>query len=226
VSDVRAWVIRNLREDGALHGGSNNPAPELVGAYGLRIARRARPAALIYCAGLRRDKTFGLEDLDRALSELRGVQFVAVVPTRIAHVVYERAEELGLCVDGFAELAAALRDDDDVSRHRSREQAYVIRRLRARKVVRSVRRRGLSAYEIQRCNLPRLTIVTCDDYELTADRVYSLLESYSGLDVDAVAITNPNARGLSSDSLQAGKRAGVRVLLLDNLLDGLGERWT
>jgi hypothetical protein len=226
VSNSRAWVIRKLREESARDGGSSDPSPNVVGAHGLRVVRNARPDALVYCAGLRQDETFGLEDLDRALSELRGVQFVVVVPTRIAHAVYVRAEELGLCVDGFAELAAALRDDDDVSRHRRREQAYVMRRLGARKVVRSVSRRGLSAYEIERSNLPSLTIVTSDDYELTADSVYSLLETYSSLDVDAVAITNPNVRGLSSDSLRAGERAGVRVLLFGDLLDALGERWT
>jgi hypothetical protein len=206
--------------------GSRNPPPRFLGAHGLRVARRTRPDALIYCAGLRQHETFGLEDLDRALGELCGVQFVVVVPTRIAHAVYPRADELRLCVDGFGELAAALRDDDDVSLHRRREHAYVMRRLGARKMVRSVRRRGLSAYEIERSNLPSLTIVTSEEYELTADGVYSLLESYAGLDVAAVAITNPNVRGLSTDALRAGARSGVRVLLFGDLLDALGERWT
>jgi hypothetical protein len=226
VSDVRAWIVRKLREDARPDPASKDAPPEFVGDHGVRIIRGGRPDALIYCIGLRQSEAFDLEDLERAVSELPGVQFVAVVPTCIAHAVYERAEEIGLSVDGFSELAVALRDDDDVSRHMGREHAYVVRRLRAHKVVRSVRRRGLSAYEIVRLGLPSLTIVTSDDYELTADRVYSLLESYSGLAVDAVATTNPNARGLSSDSVQAGQRAGVRVLLFADVLDALGERWT
>ncbi len=71
-----------------------------------------------------------------------------------------------------------------------------------------------------------MTIVTIDRYELTSDDIYSLLESYSGLNVDAVAITNPNAQFLSRDSLNAGRQADVRILLLRELLDALDKSWT
>jgi hypothetical protein len=90
---------------------------------------------------------------DRALSTLSTAQFVVVVHTRIDHEVYARAEKLGLCVDGFGELVAALEDDGDVAGHVGREHAYVTRLLPNHRVVRSVRRRGLSAYEVERSKL-------------------------------------------------------------------------
>ncbi|MGY2033135.1 hypothetical protein [Nocardia gipuzkoensis] len=97
-------------------------------------------------------KSFTVVDLDRVHSELPDVQFVVVVPQRVEHSVYEHAEQLGLCVYGFTQLANALGGTDDVSRHQRPAQAYLLRRLRAHKSVSSVRRIGFSAFEIERTN--------------------------------------------------------------------------
>ncbi|MGN6188211.1 MAG: hypothetical protein ACTHOE_04885 [Conexibacter sp.] len=218
MSNPRPWVIRKLQaEDGELSDLQLEP----VGGNGLRIVRKARPDALVYCAGVEHGETFSLQDLEHALGVLSDAQFVVVVPTRIDHEVFVHAEELGVCVDGFGELVAALWEDEDVAGHLRREQAYVLRRLHQHRAVRSVRRYGPSAYEIERPKLSALTIVATDEYEITADHVYSLLESYANLALNAVVLTNPNARGISSDAKRAGEQAGVHVLLLNDFLGAL-----
>jgi hypothetical protein len=90
----------------------------------------------------------------------------------------------------------------------------------------TVKRKGYHAYEIQRKELRSLTIVTTNDYEFTADRLYSLLESYEGIDPDLVGVTNPNCRGFSTDSLQAASRANIPLVRFDDFLDDLGSKWT
>jgi hypothetical protein len=223
VSNPRPWVIGKLRDSRI----SDGLRLETVGSHGLRVIRDAEPDALIHCAGVDGDsEAFGLDDLDHALRTLSGTQFVVVVPTRIDHAVYARAEELGLCVDGFGELVSALADGGDLAQHVGREQAYVMRRMRHHRRVLSVRRRGANAYELERSSLPALTVLTTGEYEPTADDVYSLLESYAGMAIDAIAITNPNVRGISSDAIEAGERAGVHVLLFSDFLGALDERWT
>ena len=211
MNDPRPWIIRKLSESAVLESELHKPGFESIGAHGLRVLRKGRPHAMVYCAGVDGEGAFGVKDLDHALDELPETQFVVVVPRQIDNAVYARAEEIGLCVEGFGELTAALQDDDNVSHHLPREHAYVARRLRARKMVRSVRRCGFSTYEIKRTNLPDLMVITSDEYELTADDVYSLLETCD-FDVNAVAATNPNVRGLSRDALRAGQMASVRVL--------------
>jgi hypothetical protein len=217
-------VIRELTKKDTITTGSKPEDGyefEFVGNHGLLVTRPRLPNALVYCANVWKRGPFDLEDLDKALDELPDAQFVAVFPKKITHPVYERADILGLCVDGVDELVSALRYYDDISDYEHKEQAYLLGRLEASKVVRSVRRRGFRAYEIERAGLPALTTITIDRYELTADDVYRLLKDYSGLDVDAVTITNPNAGGISTDARRAGAQAGVRVLLLRDLLHSL-----
>lgn len=225
MSNPRSWIIQRLKEEFEEWRAEADFMIGLIGTQGLRVVRHGRPDAVIYCAGIDQSEIFTVGDLDRAHSEFPYVQFVVVVPQRVEHAVYERAESLGICVDGFMQLTSAIRYDDDVSRHQSGEQAYFLSRLRAHKSISSVRRRGFKAYEIERPNLPALTIVTIDRYELTADDVYSVLEDYSDMDIDVVTIVNPNARGLSKESSRAGAQAGVSVLLLRDLLDFLSRQW-
>ncbi|MBS1868378.1 MAG: hypothetical protein JSS99_01820 [Actinobacteria bacterium] len=108
--------MRKLEEEARHDGELSGLRLEHVGTNGLRIVRRARPDALVYCASVEHGETFGPQDLEHVLGVLSEAQFVVVVPTRIDHEVFVHAEELGVCVDGFGELVAAfgsaLRQDD------------------------------------------------------------------------------------------------------------------
>jgi hypothetical protein len=223
VSGLRDWVIRTLKVEFAEWPNYGNEFTfEGVGSNGLRVMRRSHQDARVYCAGIDQGKTFELADLDRACSNFDGVQFVVVVPRRIAHAVYARAEDLRLCVDGFPQLISALLSEDNVSLYRSNEHHYVMRRLCRNRSVKSVRRIGSSAFEVKRFDLSTVTIATIDRYELTADDIYTLVEEYADLGIQAIAITNPNASGISTDALKAGAQTGIRVILFQALLNTLG----
>src|SRR5690606_4503469 len=141
-------------------------------------------------------------------------RFVVVVPTRITHATYERAEERGICVTGFGELVNALQNDVDVAHHIDSQEQYERRRLLYNKAVKSLKRKGYHGYEIQRTEHRPLTIVTTNDYEFTVDRLYSILESYEGVDLDLVVVTNPSCRGFSTESQQAAAQVGIPLVRL------------
>jgi hypothetical protein len=161
-----------------------------------------------------------------ALSGSPTPRYIVVVPTRIAHGAYARAEERGICVGGFGDLLDAHRNDGDLAKHMDIQQQYERRRLTRNAAVRSVKRKGRRAYEIMRKKLRPLTIVTTDDYELTADQVYTLLESYESIPLDVIVVTNPNCRGLSTDSQEAAADAGVGLELLRDFLQKLATNWS
>lgn len=224
MNNPRNWIIEKLKE---LEEKSPRPTAvfELVDTHGLRILRDSRPPALVFCAGVASGKRFNASDLQFALTSLPEAQFIVVVPTKIEHDVYAQADERGLCVEGFGELVSALTSEDDISHHQRREARYVRSRLARNRNVESVCRRGLSAWTVQREPHPDLTIVTSDEYEPTADEVYSLIEEYEDIAPSVIAFINPNARGISTDAQAAGKQVGVRLALMNDLLSSLDEQW-
>lgn len=211
--DVTTWVRRRLAEKG-FHSASS-------GALGILVSRQSLPDVHVYCAGMDPAERFSSRDLERAVDAMPDAEFVVVVPTRIADAAYELAEELEVCVAGFGELVDALQHTDDVRAHVDSQERYERRRLTRHPVVTGLRRRGHHTYTIERGRLAALTIATTDRYEFTADELYGLLEAHEGIDLDLVVVTNPNCRGLSTDSLAAARQTGTRVVLLSDFLDDL-----
>jgi hypothetical protein len=217
MSDVRGWIEKKLQEEGY----SSTRLPP----FQLQIERASRPAARVLCIGLEDGEAFDAEHVDSSIEGLSGTGFIVVVPTRITHAAYERAEERGVCVAGFGELLDALNCDDNIAQHVDSEKQYERRRLTHNKAVKSLKRKGHHAYQIGRYKLRTLTIVTTNDYEFTADKLYSLLESYHGIALDVIVVTNPNSRGFSTDSLQAAAQAGIALVLFSDFLDNLATKW-
>ncbi len=85
---------------------------------------------------------------------------------------------------------------------------------------------GHCAYEIRRDKLRSLTIITTNDYEFTADQLYTLLESYQGIEPDLIVVTNPSCRGFSTDSQRAAAQTGIPLVHFEGFLDDLGAKWT
>ncbi|MGV9270272.1 hypothetical protein ACWDRR_37160 [Kitasatospora sp. NPDC003701] len=218
MNDVRTWVEKKLREKGYSSSRLDN--------FQLKIARSAYPDAKVLCVGLEDGDTFKAEDVDAAVSTVPGTGFILVVPTRIAHHAYERAEELGVCIAGFGELSSALAEDAVIARHVDSQEQYERRRLTSHRAVESIKRKGRHAYEIRRKQLRPLVIATTDNYELTADGLYHIVESYQGVDPELVVVTNPNCRGFSMESMQAATQVGMPVVLLSEFLRDLGTKWT
>jgi hypothetical protein len=215
---IRSWVAGRLRDAYVI---------ELEGEHGLRITRETLPVALVYCAETNGIDRFTVDDLDAARRDIPGVQFVVLVRRDADNGAYERAEELGICLSGFGGLQSALAGDFNIAHYLSREQAYLRSRLGKNRHVSSVRRCGKSAYEISRKGvLPPVTIVTTDDYELTSDSVYELLDDNDSIEIDAIVSTNPACWGFAGEVVHAGERTGIWIFSLNELLDALGKNWT
>jgi hypothetical protein len=214
---IRNWVVGKLRDDYEIE-------PE--GEHGLRIKRETRPLSLVYCADTDGVGRFTFDDLEAACRELPAFQVVVLVRRDADNEAYERAEELGVCLAGLGDLKSALRHDLNIGQHLSSEQAYLLSRLQINRHVVSVRRCGRCAYEVLRkVPMPSLTIVATEDYELTSDCVYELLDQYGGIDVHAIVSTSPACFGFAGEVLAAGKRTGTRIFNLNQLLDALGRTW-
>jgi hypothetical protein len=69
-----------------------------------------------------------------------GLQFIVLIRRDADNKVYERAEEMGICISGFGDLKSALDHDTDIAQHLSSEQAYLLSRLRKNRHVASIRR--------------------------------------------------------------------------------------
>jgi hypothetical protein len=94
-------------------------------------------------------------------------------------------------VAGFGELKSALHNDHNLAAHVDSQEQYERRRLGRHRAVRSLKRIGHHACEIQRRDLRPLAIVTTNSYEFTADELYNLLESYEGIDPEIIVVTSP-----------------------------------
>ncbi|MBV9163343.1 MAG: hypothetical protein JO281_17710 [Pseudonocardiales bacterium] len=218
MNDVRGWIENKLQEQG--YSSTRLPLSQL------EIERASRPDARVLCIGLKNGETFDAENVDASIENVSGTGFVVVVPTRITHAAYERAEERGICVAGFGELLNALRQDENIAQHIDSQERYERSRLTHNKFVKSLKRKGHHAYEIQRDELRPLTIITTNDYEFTADQLYTLLESYQRTEPDLIVVTNPNCHGFSTDSQRATAQTGIPLVRFEDFLDDLGTKWT
>jgi hypothetical protein len=219
MNDVRGWIEKKLQDQGY----SSTRLP----SFQLEIERFSRPDARVLCIGLEDGETFDAEDVDASIEKIAGTGFVVVVPTsRITHAAYERAEEHGICVTGFGELLNALEHDENIAQHIDSQEQYERRRLTHNKDVKSLKRKGRHAYEIRRDKLRSLTIITTNDYEFTADRLYTLLESYQTIEPDLIVVTNRSCCGFSTDSQRAAAQAGIPLVRFGDFLDDLSAKWT
>ena len=217
MKDARSWVQKKLSEKGY----SSRRLPPCQ----LEIERDKYPPARILCIGLDSGETLDAPAVDDLLAQVPEVGFIVVLPTRIGHSAYERADERGICVAGFGELQDALEGDEDIARHIDSQEQYERKRLVNSRWVESIKRRGHHAYTIERRELRPLTIVTTNEYEFTVDELYTLLDEYAGIEPDLIVVTNPNCHGLSSESVEASERSGVPIALFNDFLGDLGVEW-
>lgn len=218
---IRSWTVGKLAET------LTNLHPiELVGEHGLRIRRSDLPTAFVYCVEPSDTDRFTADDLRSVLQEMPDAQFVVLTKRDAENAAYAHAEEAGVCLSSFGDLRSALANDANIAKYRSREQIYLLNRLKIRHVD-CVRRCGKSAYEISRTGtMSTVNIVTISHYELTADSVYELLDENENIDIHAIVTTNPNCRGFPQEVLLAGRLREISILTLTDLLKALGEKWT
>lgn len=216
---IRDWVLRQLRKDSYV--------VQAVGEHGVEVLRRNRPDAFAYCVEPDSATPVTVEDLEDAVEELPQAGMVIVTRRAVDPGVHERARELDVSVDTFGGFQRALWEFDDISEYVHPEETYFRRRMAATRVVTSVTRRGHRAWELERVSgLRPLMVVTHHPYELTDDAYSDVLNGYPKLDLDALVITNPSARGFGARVAKSALRAGVPLYTLHDFIDEIDEPWT
>jgi hypothetical protein len=200
---------------------------EAIGEHGVKVLRPGRPDAVAYCVEPDSVNPFTADALRDAIDELPQAGMVIVTRRSTDPDVYDRAGELGVCVDTFGGFSRALLEFDDISQYFHPEEAYIRRRMLVTKAVTSVTRRGHRAWQLDRINgLRTLTIVTHDRYELTDDGFIEILNQYPKLDLDALVITNPSAEGFGDRVVKSAQQAGVPLYTLNDFVYEIRMPWT
>lgn len=215
---IRDWAVGKLARDYTASGFGDSLA--------VLVERTTRPPAVICCVEPDSLVPFTVADLEKILVEVPDCQFVVLTRRRAVSGVYEVAAEEGVYVGSFGDLRSALETEDDVARYADREQTYVRSRIGRHRHVANLERCGKTAYRItRRGRLRPLTVVTTDQYELTADAVYELLDEHEDLAPDAIVVTNPNCRGFAPTIVAVQANTEVASYLMQDFLDSLTESW-
>jgi len=147
------------------------------------------------------------------------VQFIAVVNRHVQSAAHVHADTRAVAVGSFPMLKDALASDlDDISGFRSKERAYVERKLALSRKFLRVDRVGDMAYAVTPTRGPGFVIVVIERYELTSEAVDQLLEDYADLTVDVIVTSNPSCRGFSAGTLASVESAGRSIERLTDLV--------
>ena len=211
---IQSWVARKLAP-------TYIATPE--GTHGLRVRAGSREIN-VYCAepGI----NFGTADMEQVLRTMPNCEFVVLTRTHADSEVYAQMRECGLYVGRLGELETVLDQGKVPAVYEGREEAYVLRRLRNNPYVERAARCGRSAYRVERRgSLRPLTIVTCDDYELTADEAYQLLEEHADIDVDVLVSTNPLCRNFAPSIGNVTVNTNIETALFQDFIQLLSDPW-
>jgi hypothetical protein len=215
-------MIRELRKDGL------TVAP--VSDHGVVVTRPGRPDAVAYCCEFTTTATVTAQTVADALHELPDAKMIIVFPSRqlVDPEAYDLARECGVCLDTFGGFSTAINDYDDIACYQHREEKYLRGSCFTRtRGVASVLRKGHRAWLLERTNgLRPLTVVTNDQYEITAHQLVAELEQYPELAPDAFVGTNPSTSGFSSRVIETTQDAGIRLFTMKEFLRTLREPWT
>jgi len=222
---IQNWVIGQLVKSVRFNGWPGITV-EPIGEHGVKALRPGRPDAVGYCVEPDNVNQFTVRVLEEAVSELPQTGMIIVTRRVVDPEVYQRAPELGVCVDTFGGFTRAVGTFDDVSRYLHTEETYFRKRMSFTRVVTSVIRRGHRAWELKRANrLRSLTVVTHERYELTDDEFAMLLNQYPMLPLDALVITNSAAQGFGDRVVKSSQQVGVPLFTLDDFVSQIRAPW-
>lgn len=153
------------------------------------------------------------------------IQFIVNVP-RDARVTGDALAAVSgkAAIGTMADLARALRDDDDLSAHVYKETAYVERGLQQHSAVTNMVILDRGRYRLERGARKAVTVVVANDYELTADRVRTLVQIFA--EFDLIALSNPNVQTPSPQAHSAASSASVEIVGWSELFKKLNYAWT
>ncbi|GAA3702017.1 hypothetical protein GCM10023081_43030 [Arthrobacter ginkgonis] len=216
---IRDWVANQLRND-YTYAVSTIEGSDL----GLRIERSGRPSGHIYCVDPNIGSDFDLPELLKAQQEVEDLDFVVLTKRRAKPDTYRRAEGVGFVIGSFGDLRRALESEGEIAAYRSPDHTYVRRRLILHSSIRRIERIGENAFTLFPTDEKSpLHIIITNQYELTADEVYTLVENYEDIEVDAVVSKNPYANAMSPQAIEAGRFLKIHIYTLNEFLENLSS---
>jgi len=162
------------------------------------------------------------EDLSSLLNDV-DIDFVLNVSKEpyITQAALQKAEQEGFAIGGLGDAMRALRNGNMES-YVNPEIHFILRGLRQHTRVSSVSRLDNRRFKVVRHGLPNVTILTLDEYDLTAEAVRNAIDSFPVF--DAIVKSNPNGR-ISSKSISAASASGIQIFKWGELLGALNRDW-
>lgn len=200
---TRNWVARKLEAKGY--------TLTCVGDSFFHLGKDGMGFGMVYCPESS-SEPFSIEEYDFAINSYENLEFIVIIKRSVTHQVYEAAFEDSVCVSGFTDLVQAISAGGNLGKFVGREHRYIQNRLRANREIGELLRLGESCYQvILNDDNRKITFVFIDNYEITADEVYNLIDIYSGIEFDCLVVTNPYVHGFSREAMQAAKEAGIEL---------------
>jgi hypothetical protein len=137
------------------------------------------------------------------------IHFVVNVPREsyIAGDAIALSERKSVPVGSLGDLMRAV-SLPDVRKYVDKETEFITRGLRQHTRISDYHRSADRAYEISRHELPKISVVFLNEYEMTADHVRTARDRYGPFRL--LVITNPNGRATTSAEGVAGS-LGIEI---------------
>lgn len=151
-----------------------------------------------------------------------GVEIIANVPKEAFWTggALRLAQDNDIATGALGDLYRAM-DMENVRFFQPKETIFVERGLRQHSRVTGFDRVHDRLYRISRKDLPTLTVVILNEYELTADHLRTARDRYG--DFSVAAITDPNGRATSA-AWQAAETMGVEIFAWGPFFGRLNRR--
>ena len=131
------------------------------------------------------------------------------------------AERNNFSIGGMGDIASAL-NDGNLNCYLNKEIAFVSRGLLQHSRVKSISRLDNRRFRITRIDLEPVTVVSINEYEITADVVRETKDNFPPF--DAILKSNPNGR-ITSEARRAAESSGLYIYKWGELMGALNKKW-
>lgn len=215
-----AWTAKKLATHEVVE------TAEVVGKNLVEISRKKElPGVTVYTTSREKISKSDFEKLAEELGEKQdAVSFVVNLHKEplITGGAISLSESAGAVIGGLGDLYRAL-DLADLTTYVHPRVRFILRGLKQHTRVTEVVRLDNRRYEIARGDLPTVTILEFEDYEVTADSLRSRIATFGNF--DAFLAANPNAR-ITASAHEVSANTGRPVYMWGELLGALNRRWT
>ncbi|WPY97621.1 hypothetical protein [Christiangramia sp. OXR-203] len=135
--------------------------------------------------------------------------------------VYVFLEGRSKIIGSFGDLFRVLKESD-ISNYLHPQTKFITRGLNQHDKVIDITRIDNKRYEIKRYNLPSVTIIALDDYDIGLESIRSAIENYG--EFDAVLKANPNGK-ITESAYELAESKNFKILKWGELMGKLNLKW-